>query len=680
MARLIHILSHRRPLLLTIEDIHWADAPTLAHLAHLVATVNEYPVLLIMTSRLAGEPMAAGWRGALYGSSLTTMDLGPLRTTEAMALAEHIADADSGFIRHCVERAGGNPLFLGQLLRTAGPSADMPISMQNMIWQQLEQLDPIDKQALQTASVMGQRFSLSSLRFLLDNAHYHCDELIAQGLIRPQAEDYLFAHALILEAIYNSLLQTQKRGLHRRAAEWFRDRDVLLYAQQLERAEDPAAAAAYLDAARTQAQSYRYERALDLVQQGLLLAHDSITEYELTYLHGELLRESGSVDTAIDEFHHALHLATDELRKCRAQISIAHGLFSQDKPSEALIVLEQAASTLKRQHNPKELAQIYVLKGNTLFAMGRDCLKAHEQALCLARQATSPDLEARALSGLGNAYYQHGRMVTAYDHFHHCIQLCHEHGLSRIEAANLTMRGWTNFYQNRLQLALQDTSAAAALAGRVGNQYDESLARTIHGVILYYMADWDSAKQQLEQSLLLARAIGLKRFQADNLCHLGAVHLALGSGTEAEQCLETAYNLSQESGQRYMGPWILSMMALAASDPEKRDWALKQGETLLQGSCVSHNYLHFYQNAIELSLSTRNWDAAERYAQLLQDYTQLQPLPWSEFYIAVGRQLAAFGRGQRDPKTRQQLGKLQAEAELAGLKMALSRLDLVLHE
>ena len=100
------------------------------------------------------------------GSPLLTLDLGPLREDEASALASAYLDAGAAFARRCVERAAGNPLFLEQLLRHAEDSAEdgVPGSVQSLVQARLDHLPPHDRQALQAASVLGQRFNAGRAR------------------------------------------------------------------------------------------------------------------------------------------------------------------------------------------------------------------------------------------------------------------------------------------------------------------------------------------------------------------------------------------------------------------------------------------------------------------------------------------------------------------------------------
>ena len=170
VAELVQAVSTRRPLLLVIEDVHWADRPTLDHLASLAQTVVTAPALLVMTSRVEGDPLDHAWRASLGGSPLLTIDLGPLRPKEAEALAAAYQETSREFARRCLERSAGNPLFLDQLLRHAEERAEggVPGSVQSLVQARMDQLEPADKQALLAASVFGQRFSLDGLRYLID--------------------------------------------------------------------------------------------------------------------------------------------------------------------------------------------------------------------------------------------------------------------------------------------------------------------------------------------------------------------------------------------------------------------------------------------------------------------------------------------------------------------------------
>jgi hypothetical protein len=125
----------------------------------------------------------------------------------------------------------------------------------------------------------------------------------------------------------------------------------------------------------------------------------------------------------------------------------------------------------------------------------------------------------------------------------------------------------------------------------------------------------------------------------------------------------------------FIGAPILSALALATDDGEERAAALAEGAAVLRAGSPSHNHFWFHRDAMEVALVLSEWEDAERHATALEDYTRAEPLPWSDFYVARGRALAAHGRGRRDDVTLAELRRLRDEAERVGLRVALPALD-----
>ena len=138
-----------------------------------------------------------------------------------------------------------------------------------LIQARIDRLAAIDKAALQAAAVLGQRFDLASLRHVLGQPDYAVDRLADRLLVRPDEDGFLFAHALIRDAVYDGLLRSRRRELHGRAAGWYGGRDAAMRALHLDRADDPAAPRAYLEAAAGLFADYRQDAALRLAERGL---------------------------------------------------------------------------------------------------------------------------------------------------------------------------------------------------------------------------------------------------------------------------------------------------------------------------------------------------------------------------------------------------------------------------
>jgi class 3 adenylate cyclase/tetratricopeptide (TPR) repeat protein len=667
VAGLVQALSERQHLLLVVEDVHWADRLTLEHLATLTETVAACPALLVMTTRIEGDPLDHACRSSTAGSHLLTIDLGPLRPQEATALAGAYLDASADFAQRCIERAGGNPLFLDQLLRHAEQSstAGVPGSVQSLVQARIDQLNAQDKRAVQAASVFGQRFALDALRHLIDDPDYVCVPLVRRFLIRPVGDDFLFAHALIRDAVYDSLLRARRRELHQRAAAWFAERDLVLYAEHLDRAEDPSVSQAYLAAARAQAADFHYERARALTDRGLAIAADSADRFALTCFQGDLLHDLGAMAESRAAYERALEAAADERERAPAWRGLAAVKRVTEDLDGAFADLERAQAAAERAGLIEERARIHFLRGNLHFPRGNieGCLAEHRKSLELARVNGSVELEAQALGGLGDAEYLRGRMVSAHRNLERCVQLAGAQGLGRIEVANRCQIAHTMLYFRPLSEAFEWGVAAATAATEVGHLRAEINGRVASIFALFTMNDLDRLREQATLVLDLVQRLGARRFLQSCLLYLGKAALSDGDRSEAVRILREVLKISHQTGIRFHGPNILGALALALTDPGEARQALAQGEAIIRAGSVGHNPLRFYPDAIDASLALGDWDEAERYADALEAFTRAEPLPWSDFFIARGRALAALGRRRRDDGIRRELKRLVAEAE-----------------
>jgi tetratricopeptide (TPR) repeat protein len=684
VARILEGMSRQHPRLLIVEDLHWADQPTLEHLAKLTATVAQYPALLIMTSRIEGDPLDEAWRSEAAGTFLTTIDLGPLPPDDARALAEALIAANTAFAERCVERAAGNPLFLDQLLRHADESqaVAVPGSVQSLVQARIDRLDPSDKAAVQAASVLGQRFAHAALAHLLDKPDYVPESLVSRLLVRPQqasGEVFLFTHVLIRDAIYDSLLRSRRRELHRHAAEWYADRDPVLRAEHLERAEDPEAARAYLAAARSQAAEYRQEVALRLVERGLALATDRTDRFALTCLQGEILHDLGAMPEALCAYQAAVAAAVDDQERCAAWIGLAAVKRVTDDLAGALIDLEQAETVATRQHLVAQQARIHFLRGNLCFPRSDidGCLREHGTAVELARRVGAGELEAMALGGLGDAEYVRGRMVSAHDRFRRCVKVCERHGFGRIEVANRPMMAFTQWFAGDTRGALAVADAAIARAARVGHRRAEMIGHHAAFFCRHALMDFQVALLHAEAALALSQQLGARRFETEALVFLAELHRLAGRRTDALADAERAVKISRETGPAFLGPFALGVLALASEDPTARQAALEEGEALLEAGAVSHNHLLFRRDAIEAYLRARDWEGVERSAAALAKYTRSEPLPFADFYIARAYALASCGRGRSDMA---ELDRLRGEGERLGLRVALPAIETAINE
>jgi tetratricopeptide (TPR) repeat protein len=671
VAALAKAAADNRPLLVTIEDVHWADPETLSFLAAITRATATSRTVLVMTTRIDGDPLDAHWRSTASGGTLITVDLSPLSPADARSIARRIIDVGA-YADQCVERAGGNPLFLEQLLRGAGDLTDgrLPASVQSIVLARTDLLSAQDRRAIQAASVLGQRFNLAHLRALLREPQYDCDTLVRNVLIRPTRDGLQFAHALVRDGVYGSLTNARKRELHGAAAAIFID-DPVLRAEHLDRAGDPEAARAYLEAAKVQANLFRQDQAIVLASRGQLLATKANDTFELAMLVGSLQLDAGRGTEALEAYVQALAVAGQDADRCHALLGCASSNRLIARADDAFSSLAEAEPLAFALSDDRALAEIHYLRGNLHFARGQliECRSEHELALEAARRVGAPEWQARALSGLADAQYMDCRMATALSHFADCVNLCETYDLARIAVPNRVMMGHCRIYTCEFDLGLNDMRVGRDAAIRIGNRHAEMFATQSMGLCLTAAGRYDDADHYQKKALEQARTIKARRYEAVILGHCAEVALSKGQRAEAMMLARKGREISDETGPGFAGPILLGLLALVEDKREDQEAALAAGETLLGKGAVGHNHFWFRRYAIERALLYEDWEEVIKQADALLDRMSDEPLVYARVVAERGRCLARRGLGVATEIDEENLRRLTATAEEAGFRI-----------
>ncbi len=677
LGRLVERVASLSPLLLSVEDLHWADASTGARLRAIAKVVAGLPVVLLLSSRPEGD-----WAGELAEPARAlvhdVVDLAPLGPEDAQQMAAELVGDDAPAIARCLARAAGNPLFLEQLLRNASEAASdqIPDSVQSLAQARADRLPAADRAALQAASVLGQRFALEPLRFLLEDVGYECRELIRHQLVRPLGDELLFGHALIREGIYNSLLRPVRRALHARAAVWFETRDPELHAEHLDRADAPGTPAAYFAAATVARAEHRSARAVDLARRGGELASSSAERYRLAILEGESARDYADAPAALAAYARALESAETDLDRCRALIGTAEGFRIKAGLADAADVLDRAEALATSLGRDVELANVLLMRGSAAFfrAQGAECLDFGERAYAHALRGGDVELQARALSTIADAHFCSGRMRSSHEYFLRCVDLCRAHGLLRIEVAQYSQIGSTALFLHDVAGAITWMHRGVEAARRSGNRRAEFFAGT--GVV--WMSTLTGAVEEAlaasEALRKLTTGLGFFAMGADG-CSIRPL-LAAGDRATARQRWR-AVN-AQMSGFGALANHEPGISALCADTAEELDLGLADGERILAQAALGDSVIGYFIDAIDACHRFGRPDRIEEFASRLEQYTAAEPFPYATFHVERGRALAAHLRGDRGPPLTAVLERLAAEARRLGFSPVVGELERVL--
>ena len=494
--------------------------------------------------------------------------------------------------------------------------------------------------------------------------------------MRPDADDYLFAHALIQEGVYTSLLHSRKRELHARAADWYRDRELVLTAEHLDRAQDPNAAQAHLAAAQEEARHFRYDNALRLAQRGSVLAQTAELRHALAMLRGDLLRESAQTQESITAFEEALQAAHADEQRCRAWLGIAAGWRVTGEFAEAMEALERAQPIAERLELWSECSRIHSARGNLHFARGTitACGHEHELALECALRAGDVECEALALSGLGDYYYGVGRMHTALRYFRRCVEVSRQAGLMRVEIPNVCMIGHCLTWTGHGAAGVGEVRRSVELSKRIGLAQMEVRALESVGFALLFDGRYDEAQPWIEKAIAAARHAGARRYLAVDCMLLAACRRAQGRFAEARELLAEAHELANQIGFGFLGPGLFAAMARVTEGPAERKRLLDDATDLVE-DCLAHARMFFYRDAIDVALEDGDWDAALRYADAFEAFVRPEPLEFGELVIARARALVALGRHGPQPEILGDLDNLRDRITKAGFRGLLPGID-----
>jgi ABC-type transport system substrate-binding protein/class 3 adenylate cyclase len=248
VADLLSALAEQRPLLVVLDDLHWADAATLALVEGLLELTDQASVGIAMLYR--SERDSAAWgvgerARQRFPHRYREIELRPLAGEASARLADESARGPlpPEVVEIVVERAGGNPFFIqeavrdllerevlarngGGLMLTVDPAGlAVPVAVTSALQARIDRLPADARQVLAMAAVVGRRFPLELLQRLLDadTVRVGLGELLRAELIteerRRPSPEYRFRHGLVQEVAYGSLLEADRRAAHERVAD-----------------------------------------------------------------------------------------------------------------------------------------------------------------------------------------------------------------------------------------------------------------------------------------------------------------------------------------------------------------------------------------------------------------------------------------------------------------------------
>ena len=525
VVALMRAVSQRQPLLVVLDDLHWADPASLAVVEELLDVVAQLPVAMLALYR-------SGWTHGWDGKSCyQQLNLRALLPAEARELAMQCLPGGQlapELVERVLDRSAGNPFFLEELLRgegqaVTGPGHRLPETIHEMLLARLDALPRHARQTLQLAAVVGVEFSeqiVSALAMDGDGSDQDTDDdlrtLQRADLVLPRAGDagertLAFRHPLIHEVAYRSLLVSTRRTLHGRIARWLEEHAgeelVAELAQHYRDSDDPAKARHYLPLAGqraerlnagSEAKGWYLEAAEAFADEPMRRAQMLEAAARQTYLVATSKEAIGLQSEAITLYEQA----GAEVPALQARATIGRYHWLQGDPTESERQIGLAIAGLEQLPPTQELAYAYSSRSQYLMLRPdfREGEEAARKAIAVAEATGATGALAHAYNNLGMCLNGRGD-ATGYEHLRRSLQLSIELGLTDDAGrayVNITGEGNRIFpFGYREEEELLDEALAFAQRTIPGGVFDQWI-RAGHAEFLVVTGRWEEAERALD--------------------------------------------------------------------------------------------------------------------------------------------------------------------------------------
>jgi predicted ATPase len=498
-----------QPLVLVLEDLHWADPTTLDVLRGIAERGALVPLYIVATTRPEFRP-PWGMRSHHGTISLAPLDRAQVRDMVAELTARHALARD--VVDDVAARTGGVPLFVEEVTRLLlergeqGGAQAIPPTLQQSLMARLDRLGPA-REVAQIGSVIGRGFSYKLLKAVagMDDAPLEsaleklsdADIVLVEGVL-PDSH-YRFKHALIQDAAYENLLKTRRQVLHRRIAETLRD--------------------SFADKAAAEPE---------------LLAHH-FTQAGLTEAAIEWWGTAGQRSLA----RHALVEAAEQLKRALHEIAAV-----------------PATAASRREEIKLEVAFANALALTGDLAGGKE---HYDQALAIYDPAKHRPLTTRSgrdvgvtlLSFRSTCVWQLGYPVASRNDAERALKDARETGHPTTLMYALCFAAYTYSYCGNYAASHAQIEELIALADERGAQYWKAIGIALRGMLFALTGKASDAVRAITSGTTSRRSTGATLWEPWHLSHLAIAYAELGQPDDAYRCIEDAIDKVERSKEKW---------------------------------------------------------------------------------------------------------------------------------
>ena len=665
--RFLESIAAQQPLVLVVEDLHWADVALLDFVEHLADWASGVPLLVVCTARPELYERRPDWGGGKRNS--TTISLSPLTGEEtarllSVLLSRAVLPAETQAA--LLERAGGNPLYAeefvrmladrgildarGRLLQATDSEIQVPETVQALIAARLDTLPAERKSLLQDAAVVGKVFWAGAIAAIGDReetlVREGLHELVRKELVRPARsssvkddDEFSFWHLLVHDVAYQQIPRVARAHKHQAAAAWLLgiaaeravDHAEILAHHYREARELARAAGADEEEHELESQLRRFlimagDRALELdvgkaesyYGQALELLATGDPERarvlaksaEAAWLAGRLAEAERGYEQAIAEFRNQ----GDPVSAGEAMVELVAALRDRGETTRARALLAEAVELLERETPGEELALAYLhtARDGMLSGRAQDCLESSEKAITLSRELGLENHVARALQFRGFARFELGDANGSED-LRESLRISLELGLGYYTVnayGNLAELVWTTEGPAE---ALELYRAAVDFGRKRGIAFKAKWTEAESLWMLYDLGRWDDLLATADELIRWDQRYGGSQIGVMALSYKAHVLVRRGQ-TAAARSLASEFlpRARAIEDPQVLAPALViaALIEEARSEPAAALALIEEFEESTREDARFHN-IHL-PDAVRVSISAGTLDVAER--------------------------------------------------------------------
>ncbi len=592
----------RRPLLIVLEDVHWADELSLLLAIHLSKAMADTPLLLVLTARpMTGEKELPLLTEIKELPLAYTLQLQPLSADESLDLIGIVIGNRSlppKAQEILLSRGQGNPFFLHEISQAVldvlesyserefelPAILDLPDTVHDAVFMHVDRLPEAEKLTLKVASVIGVRFQRSILSAVHPTPHpppllntqlqgLENEKLIHMEIPAPKWE-YVFRNVITQEIVYEGLLLAQRRQLHAAVGTVLENTapdEIESLAFHYSRSDNWERALHYLKIASQKAQrEYANQSAINYYSEiltclanrpapGRAGAIISADYWDILLERAKLYNLTGQRDKEMEDLGTLGLIAealNDDRRRALAAKQWAYLYETAGDYDSSLEMIERSIQLAQQSGDERLIGDGYNQSGKLLH-LRRDyqSAEAHlQQALRVAQKYNDQSVQADCMTNLGIVARHQADYDVARYFFQESIELYRARGDQLSLGNALRYLGQVYYDIGQLMAARQCYEESLKLHSMIGDKVGEALTQQKLGQLYRSLGNFGEAETLLEQALLTHIATDDRQSEAHTLYHLGFLLSRLADYENAISFFEQAVSILRDE---FDDPWAL---------------------------------------------------------------------------------------------------------------------------